>query len=107
MSSLTWGALGFFLFVLLAGTVVLAVTALAFWRRFKAVKATGGAAFGELSAALDALERRIASFERDSGELGRALARLDRSLGRARVLLRAWREATDTVSGWLVFLPRK
>jgi hypothetical protein len=107
MSSLTWGAFGFFLFVLLAGAVGLGASAVAFWRRLRAVRASGGAALEELNAGLHALEGRMASFERDSSELGRALSRLDRSLKRVRVLLRAWRDASDTVSGWLLFLPRK
>src|SRR5437899_5778336 len=105
MSSLTWGALGFFLFVLAAGTVGVAVSALGLWRRIKAFRAAGHAVFDDLGLALATLERRAGLLESESTDLQRALRRLDESLRRGRVLLAAWRDVRSTVSAWLRFLP--
>src|SRR5438128_11834557 len=80
MSSLTWGALGFFLFVLAAGTVGVAVSALGLWRRVKAFRAAGHAVFDDLGLALATLERRAGLLESESTDLQRALRRLDESL---------------------------
>jgi hypothetical protein len=106
MSSLTWGALGFFLFVLLAGTAGVTVAALGLWRRVKSFRAAGNALFGDIGIALATLERHSSLLEHESTGLARALRRLDSSLRRGRILLAAWRDARRTVSGWFGFLPR-
>jgi exonuclease VII small subunit len=105
MSSLAWGALGFFLFVLLAGIISVTFAALRLWRRVKSFRAAGNAMFGDLRVALTMLEGHTRSLERGSTDLERVLRRLDRSLRRGRKLLAAWRDARRTVSGWFGFLP--
>ena len=107
MSSVAWGALGFFLFVLLAGTVTTAVYGFGLWRQIKAFRAVGDPLFAELEVSVAALERRSATFEQHSNDLQRAQRSLERSLRRWRILVGAWREATGTVDGWLApFRPR-
>ena len=69
-------------------------------------RAAGEATFGELGLALETLERRAAALEDESADVQHALRSLERSLRRGRILVGAWREARDTVTGWLVFLPR-
>jgi hypothetical protein len=104
--TLTWGALGFFLFVLLAGTVATAVTGLALWRQVKAVEASSGKAVGELADALELLEAKVPRVERKTAELERAISRLERSLRRAKILLAAYQDARGTIAGWLRLIPR-
>ena len=106
MSSLTWGALGFFLFVLFAGTAGVTVAALGLWRRVKSSRAAGNAVFGDLGLALSTLERHTAALEHESNDLAQALRRLDSSIRRGRILMAAWQDARRTVSGWLGFVPR-
>jgi hypothetical protein len=106
MSSLAWGAFGFFIFVVVAGTVSTTVAGIGLWRRVKALRAAGGAALDDLGLALATLERRTAALEHESSDVQHALRSLQRSLRRGRILLAAWREAHDTAAGWFAFLPR-
>jgi len=104
---MSWGALGFFLFVLLAGTATTVVVGFNLWRRVNTFRSTGDPLFAELGATVAVLEQRTASLEHGSADLEQSLRRLDRSLRRGRILLAAWQDARNTISGWLWFLPHK
>jgi len=104
---MSWGALGFFLFVLLAGTMATVVAGFNLWRRVNTFRRTGDPLFAELGATVALLEQRTASLERGSADLEQSLRRLDGSLRRGRILLGAWQDARNTISRWLWFLPHK
>ena len=107
MSALIWGALSFFLFVLVAGTVVVAVLGLGAWRRFRSLRAVGVTSLNELADALTMLETRVQRVDRGNEELRRAADRLSISLRRARVLLAAAQEVRDAVFRVTAPFPRK
>ncbi len=107
MSALIWGALGFFLFVLVAGTVVVGVLALGAWRQLRSLRAAGAASLNELTEALTILETRVERTGRGNEELRRAAHRLSVSLRRARVLLAAAREVRLSVRRVTSLLPQK
>src|SRR5262249_28325016 len=104
--TLTWGALGFFLFVLLAGTIVVALRSLTLWRQLRAVEASSGQAVGELADALELLQAKVPRVGRKTAELERAISQLERSLGRAQIPPAAYQEAGGTIASWLRLLPR-
>ena len=106
MSALNWSALGFLLFVLVAGPVGTAVVGLGTWRRLRAAAASSGASLGDLAEGLETLAVRLSSFERSSAELRAANDRLSRSLRRTHVLLAAVREVSAALDGVRAYVPR-
>ena len=107
MTLLTWSALGFFLFVLVAGLIGLGVIGLAAWRTLRAVQREAGAVLGRVTGSVDTLTVNLDRLERKARDLELSVARLRRSLERAGVLLEAVQEIRDVVSGVRAFVPTK
>ena len=107
MTALTWAALSFFLFVLVAGTGGLAVVALDGWRTLRALRRGVLAELGALAGRGAALEARLTGLGERAAELQRSVAELNRTLARARVLLLAVHDVRSAVLGVRAFLPRK
>src|SRR5437868_4542767 len=107
MTLLTWAALGFFLFVLIAGLVGLALTGLAAWRTVRAVQRESTAVLGRVMDSAETLTTNLDRLERKARDLELAVAHLRRSLARAGVLLGAVQEVRDAVSGIRAFVPSK
>jgi hypothetical protein len=104
---LTWGALGFFLFVLLAGLIGLTTIGLRAWRTVRAVQRESTDLLGRVMGSADTLTANLDRLERKTRDLELAVAHLRVSLARAAVLLGAVQEIRDTVSGVRAFVPQK
>jgi hypothetical protein len=107
VSALMWGALGFFLFVLLATTVGFAVLGIRGWRLYRSLRGGLLGAMSDLTDSATTLEQRIAAIEQRSVELQKSVGRLSTSLARARVLLRATQDVRDVVGRVQGVIPRK
>jgi hypothetical protein len=104
---LTWGALGFFLFVLLAGLIGLTITGLRAWRTVRTVQRESTDVLGRVMGSADTLTANLDRLERKTRDLELAVAHLRGSLARAAVLLGAVQEIRDAVSGIQAFVPSK
>jgi hypothetical protein len=101
-----WAALGFLLAALVVGTVFVAVRA---WRAWQACVSLAlvGAAGAELLAARGELTAAKADrVTQKLDELQAAIARLERSTARGRVLVDATGEAVAVLRSVLAFVPR-
>jgi hypothetical protein len=107
MSALVWGAVAFFLFVLVASVAGLAVLALRGWRQFKALRSGLLATIQDVGWLVTRLEGRLGSLETRSVELQAVLERLRRSLAEARVLAGAAGEVADLVGRVRGIVPTK
>jgi hypothetical protein len=107
MEAFFWAALGFLVLAAVAGTGVVAVQAWRAWNAFVSLAAAGGAAAEELLERAEHLAGRGEQVARRSDELLTAVARLERSTARGRVLLGAVGEARDLVRAVRSLVPRK
>ena len=107
MAVLTWSALGFFLFVLLAGLIGLTITGLRAWRTVRAVQRESTDVLGRVMRSADTLTADLDRLERKARNLELAVADLRRSLARVGVLLGAVQEMSNAVSGVRAFVPQK
>src|SRR5215831_13849301 len=106
VSALTWGSLGFFLFVLVAGSSTVGGIGWGFWRQLQATLDSSSAAVGDLATSMEALDAKVRRVEGGTAELQGAAARLSRSGTRARILLASAQESREVIAGWLQSLPR-
>jgi hypothetical protein len=95
VSAVLWGALGFFLFVLVVSLVGLALFAWLGWRQFTAVQKGLLTRLEALGESVAAVEGRVGAAEARTADLQREIARLSRSLAQARVLVGALGEVGD------------
>ena len=102
-----WGALAFCAVVVLATLVGLGFLALRGWRLFKALRSGLLGALAELGESTARIEQRLGSVETKSAELPGALARLQRTLAEARILIRAAGEFGDLVGRVRGVVPTK
>ncbi len=107
MALLTWSALGFFLFVLLAGLAGLAITGLRAWRTVRTVQRESTDVLGRVMESADTLTANLERLQRKTRDLELAVAHLRGSLARAAVLLGAVQEIRGAVSGVRAFVPSK
>jgi hypothetical protein len=107
MAVFFWAALGFFVVSTLAGGAFVGLRGWRAWQAFISFAAAGGAGADRL---LTRAERLAAHGERTAAraeELMLAVERLDRSLGRSKVLLGATGEVRDLLRVVRVLVPRK
>jgi hypothetical protein len=102
-----WATLAFFLAVLVAGTIWVAVSGLQAWRRTRRILPRLLARVDELQAKTTVLERRAAELSGDSETLQLNAAQLSASLVRLRILLSALQEVRLRVAVVRVFLPSR
>jgi hypothetical protein len=101
-----WAALGFLVAAIVVGTVFVALRAWRAWQAFLSL-ALVGAAGAELLASRGELAAAGAErVTRKLDELQAAVARLERSTARARVLVDATGEVVDVLRSVLVFAPK-
>jgi hypothetical protein len=101
-----WAALGFLLAAIVVGTAYVAVRAGRAWRAFVSL-ALVGAAGAELIAARGELASAKADrVTQKLDELQAAIARLERSTARGRVLVDATNEVLGTLRSVLAFVPK-
>ena len=107
MAVLFWAALGFFVVSTLAGGTFVGLRGLRALRAFSSFAAAGG---GDAERLLSGAERLAAHGERTAAraeELMVAVARLERSLARSRILLGAAGEVRDVLRAVRAFVPQK
>jgi hypothetical protein len=107
MTALTWSALSFFLFVLVAGAAGLAVAGLHGWRVVRELRRGALAELTAVGGRAAALELRAAALGERAADLQTSVARLNRSLAAARVLLLGVHDVRGAVAVARAFLPRK
>ena len=107
MTALTWSALSFFLFVLVGGTVGLAVVVVDGWRALRGFRRGALAELTAVGERVAALEARVGGLGERADELQRSVARLNRSLARARVLLLGVHDVQGLIAAVRAFVPRK
>ena len=107
MTALTWSALSFLLFVLVAGTAGLVVAGLQGWRTVRGLRRGALAEFTAVGDRVAALEARAATLGNRAAELQASLARLNRSLAAARVLLLGVHDVHGAIAAVRAFVPRK
>ncbi len=106
MVAIFWAALGFLLAAIVVGTAYVAVRARRAWRAFVSL-ALVGAAGAELIAARGELASAKADrVTQKLDELQAAIARLERSTARGRVLVDATNEVLGTLRSVLAFVPK-
>jgi hypothetical protein len=106
MTTVIWGALAFFLVVLVAGSAAVGGFGLVLWRRVHVTLDNSSQVMGDLATGMETLDTRLGRIEGRTTELDHAASRLSLSLGRARILLAAAQESRDAIEGWLRFVPR-
>ena len=102
-----WIALGIFVLAVAGSGLSAGRAAFAAVRDLRAFRGSVSTELGDLTSRLERLAERAARTPRDQGDLDAALARLEVSLGRLRVLRAALDEVTDAAGGVRALYPRK
>jgi hypothetical protein len=102
-----WAALGFLVVATFAGAAYVGVRAWRAWQACVSLTIAGVAGLDLLTARSEALATKAEQVAAGTAELHAALARLERSTARGRVLTGAIGEALDTVRTALSYVPKK
>ena len=102
-----WAALAFFVVVLVAGTVWVAVNAVQAWRRTRRVPPRVLGRIDELALSATALEQRAAGLAGNSDVLRSNVGHLSASLARLRTIVAALQDVRSAVARVRMFLPSK
>ena len=106
MDALFWAALGFFVVAAIAGAAYVGVRAWRAWQAFVSLAVAGAAGLDLLTARGEELAVKTDRAALRAEELQAALARLQRSTARGRILVRAVDEALDVVRTVLSYVPK-
>ena len=101
-----WAALGFLLVAIVVGTVFVALRAWRAWRAFLSLALVGATGAELLAARSGVAAARADRVTRKLDELQAAVARLERSTARGRVLVDATGEVVAVLRSVLAFVPR-
>ena len=102
-----WVALGFFVVAAIAGTAYVGVRAWRAWQAFVSLAVAGAAGLDLLTERSETLATKADRVALGAEELQAAVARLQRSTARGRVLVGAVDEALDVVRAVLSYVPKK
>jgi hypothetical protein len=102
-----WAALGFLVVTTLAGAVFVGMRAWRAWQAFVSLAVAGAAGLELISTRGEEIAAKADRAAVKAEELQAALARLQRSTARGRVLVRAVDEALDVVRSVLTLVPKK
>jgi hypothetical protein len=102
-----WAALGFLVVATVAGAAYVGVRAWRAWQAFVSLAVVGAAGLDLLIARSEALTTKAERVAAGAEELEAALAGLERSTARGRVVVGAVDEALDVVRGVLAYVPKK
>ena len=106
MDAIFWVALTFFLAAGISGLVLVGLRAWRAWQAFVSLAAAGDAAAERLGAATEQLQARSEAAATRIEELSAAVARLQRTQARVRILLGAWSEVTSLLGAARMLSPR-
>ena len=106
MDAVFWAALGFLLVAIVVGTVFVALRAWRAWRAFLSLALVGATGAELLPARSELAASRADRVTRKLDELQAAVARLERSTARGRVLVDATGEVVAVLRSVLAFVPR-
>jgi hypothetical protein len=101
-----WAALGFFVVAIVAGTVFVALRAWRTWQAFLSLALVGAAGAELLASRGELAAARAERVTRKLDELQAAVARLERSAARGRVLVDATGEVLAVLRSVLAFVPK-
>jgi hypothetical protein len=101
-----WAALGFLVVAAVAGTVYVGLRAWRAWQACVSLAVVGAAGLDLLTARSETLAVKAERVAAGADELQTALARLQRSTARGRVLVVALDEALDVVRAVLSYVPK-
>jgi hypothetical protein len=107
VSAVFWAALGFLVVATVAGAAYVGVRAWRAWQAFVSLAVVGAAGLDLLIARSEALTTKAERVAAGAEELEAALAGLERSTTRGRVVVAAVDEALDVVRGVLAYVPKK
>jgi hypothetical protein len=102
-----WASLGFFVAVLIGGTIWVAVNGLHAWRRAGRVPGRLLGQISELSAGAAVLEQRAAALGSEGAILQRNVAELSADIERTRTIVAATEDARNAIAFARLFLPTK
>lgn len=102
-----WIALGIFVLAVAGSGVSAGRAALAAARDLRGFRGSVSTELGDLTGRLERLAERAARTPRERGDLDAAVARLEASLARLRVLRSALDETTGAAAGLRALYPRK
>ena len=102
-----WAALGFLVVATVAGTAYVGVRAWRAWRACVSLAIAGVAGLDLLTARSEALATKTGRVAAGAAELQAAVARLERSTARGKVLTGAIGDVLDTVGAVLSYVPKK
>ena len=106
MDAIFWTALGFLVVTVVAGTVYVGLRAWRAWQACVSLAVVGAAGLDLLTARTEALTAKAERTATKADDLHAAVARLQRSTARARVLVGALDEAVDVLRAVLSYLPK-
>ena len=106
MDVIFWAALGFLLVAIVVGTSFVALRAWRAWQAFLSLALVGAAGADLLAARSELAAARAERLTRRLDELQAAVARLERSTARGRVLVDATSEVLAVVRSVVAFVPR-
>ena len=106
MDAIFWAALGFFLAAAVAGSAYVGARAWHAWQAFVSLAVAGAAGLDLLAARSEVLATKAERVAEGAEELQSALARLERSTARGRVLVDAVDEVLDAFRGFLSYVPK-
>ena len=107
VDAIFWAALGFFVVAAVAGSAYVGVRAWHAWQACVSLAVAGAAGLDLLAARSEALATKAERVAEGAEELQTALARLERSTARGRVLVGAVDEVLDAFRGVLSYVPSK
>ena len=106
VGAIFWAALGFLLAAIVVGTAYVAVRARRAWQAFVSLALVGAAGAELLAARGELASAKADRVTQKLDELQAAIARLERSTARGRVLVDATNEVLGTLRSVLAFVPR-
>ena len=106
VDAIFWTALGFLVVTVVAGTVYVGLRAWRAWQACVSLAVVGAAGLDLLTARTEALTAKAERTATKADDLHAAVARLQRSTARARVLVGALDEAVDVLRAVLSYLPK-
>jgi hypothetical protein len=106
VDAVLWAALGFLLAAIVIGAAFVAVRAWRAWQAFVSLALVGAAGAELLTARGELVAAKTDRVTEKLDELQAAIARLERSTARGRVLVDAMGETVAAVRSVLAFVPR-